>query len=186
MSAMPPSAKTTPCSERARKQRDHPRNHHPQQTQAAQTLQQLRRRPPPPWRQAQAGPARNHKTRLTAPLSPTETASFRARQPRPLARPGYADQSRPAPQQRVSKSQNRSLERVDPRRDQDSDHINKHGITLVVDQNALVTRDDADLLPALAVRELARQGPTTWSHLLLIRNRRHRALQEVRHGGLLP
>ncbi len=77
----------------------------------------------PPCRQAQAGPARNHKTRLTAPLSPTETASFRARQPRPLARPGYADQSRPAPQQRVSKSQNRSLERVDPRRDQDSDHI---------------------------------------------------------------
>ncbi len=77
----------------------------------------------PPWQQAQAGPARNHKTRLTAPFSPTETASFRARQPRPLARPGYADQSRPAPQQRVSKSQNRSLERVDPRRDQDSDHI---------------------------------------------------------------
>ncbi len=56
----------------------------------------------PPCRQAQAGPARNHKTRLTAPLSPTETASFQARQPRPLARPGYADQSRPAPQQRVS------------------------------------------------------------------------------------
>ncbi len=77
----------------------------------------------PPCGQAQAGPARNHKTRLTAPLAPTETASFRARQPRPLARPGYADQSRPAPQQRVSKSQNRSLERVDPRRDQDSDHI---------------------------------------------------------------
>ncbi len=43
MSATPPSAKTTPCSERARKQRDQPRNrrHHPQQ--AAQILQQLRR-----------------------------------------------------------------------------------------------------------------------------------------------
>ncbi len=35
----------------------------------------------PLCRQTQAGPARNHKTRLTAPLSPTETASLRARQP---------------------------------------------------------------------------------------------------------
>ncbi len=69
---------------------------------------------------------------------------------RPLARPGYADQSRPAPQQRVSKSQNRSLERVDPRRDQDSDHITSTsmGSPWLSARRALPNIHDADIVAA--------------------------------------
>ncbi len=64
--------------------------------------------------------------------TPTETGKYpsRATQPsRPLARPGSAetDPSRPGPRRHraadVRTSQNRRLERADPRRDQDSDCI---------------------------------------------------------------
>ncbi len=121
MSATPPSVKTTPCSERARKQRDHPRNrrHHPQQ--APQTLQQLPTMPTSADRSCTQ--SQDQADRASLPDRNRKLSSPATKPGRPLARPGYADQSRPAPQQRVSKSQNRSLERVDPRRDQDSDHI---------------------------------------------------------------
>ena len=94
-----------PGPQRARKPRDpqHPRpcGHRPQPAEAAPTLPQLRRCPPPLCRPAQAGPARRHKTRRTAPtLRPKPQASEPDPQPgRPLARPGFAeaDPSRPDP-----------------------------------------------------------------------------------------
>ncbi len=123
----PPSAKTTPCSERARKQRDHPRNHHPQQAQAAQTLQQLPTMPTSASRsctqsQDQADraslPGRNRKL-----SSPATKASRSPRIRRPIA-PRAA-----TARQQISKSQPRTR-RPAPRSGLRSHHINKHGITL--------------------------------------------------------
>ncbi len=129
MSAMPPSAKTTPCSERARKQRDHPRNrrHHPQQTQAAQTLQQLPTMPTSASRsctqsqdQADRASLPDRNCKLSSPATKT------SRSPR-IRRP-IAPRTVTARQQ-ISKSQPQTR-RPAPRSGLRSHHINKHGITL--------------------------------------------------------